>query len=242
MRVSTACSSSGACWTAAVASPPLTEVRWSKACRLIPSRYPTVGLFDRIAAPEDIDALIEIESWTNDRISTELGILHVVPRDEWVVGRPMASVIMAAFCHPRPGGGRFSSSDRGAWYAARSVETSLAETIHHRTRELAEVGHFDTRVEMRLYHADFRDAFHDIRPNRPAWAPLYDPESYTASQQFGRELFEEGSNGVVYRSVRHEGGECLACFRPARVLNVRVAGHYEYKWEGRPEPRVRKVA
>ena len=225
-----------------MASPPLSEIRWAKACRLIPSRYPSVGLFDRIAGPEDIDTLIELESWTNDRLSTELGILHVIPPDEWVVGRPMASVVMAAFCHPRAGGGRFSSPERGAWYAARTLETSLAETIHHRTRELAEVGHFETRVEMRLYHADFHDDFHDIRARRAEWAPLYDPDSYAASQQFGRGLLEQGSPGVVYRSVRDARGECLACFRPARVLNVRVAGHYEYRWEGRPEPRVRKVA
>jgi hypothetical protein len=225
-----------------VASPPVSEIRWAKACRLIPSRYPTVGLFDRIAAPEDIDALIELESWTNDRLSTELGILHVIPADEWVVGRPMASVIMAAFCHPRPGGGRFSGPERGAWYAARTLETSLAETIHHRTRELAEVGHFETRVEMRLYHADFRDAFHDIRARRAEWAPLYDPDSYTASQQFARGLLGQSGNGVVYRSVRHSGGECLACFRPGRVLNVRVAGHYEYRWDGAPEPSVRRLA
>ena len=42
----------------------------------------------------------------NDRISNELGLLHSVPREEWVTGRSNASVIMAAFCHPRPGGSR----------------------------------------------------------------------------------------------------------------------------------------
>ena len=51
-------------------------------------------------------------------------------------------------------------------------------------------------------------------------------------------LLDEGSNGIVYRSVRHEGGECVACFRPKLVLNVRVAAHYEYRWDGRPEPMV----
>jgi len=215
-----------------------SPIQWRKACRLIPTRYPTVGVFDRIAAAADLEALLELEAWTNDRLSAELGILHVVPRAEWVVGRPMASVVMGAFCHPRPGGGRFSSTDRGAWYGARTLETALAESIYHRTRELAEVGAFETRMQMRLYHADFRAAFHDIRPRRQAFAPLYDPESYAVSQRLGRELLEQGSNGVVYRSVRHEGGECLACFRPKLVLNVRVAAHYEYRWEGRTPPVV----
>jgi RES domain len=218
--------------------PGVSRLRWAKSSRLIPTRYPTVGVFDRIASAGDLEALLELEAWTNDRLSTELGILNVVPRDEWVVGRPMASVVMASFCHPRLGGGRFSGADRGAWYAARTVETALAESIYHRTRELEEIGAFETRMQMRLYHADFRAAFHDIRPRRRAFAPLYDPASYAVSQRLGRQLLDQGSNGIVYRSVRHDGGECLACFRPKLVLNVRVAAHYEYRWEGRTQPVV----
>lgn len=218
--------------------PGVSRLRWTKACRLIPSRFPSVGVFDRIAETADLDALLELEAWTNDRLSTELGILHVLPRDEWVVGRSMASVVMAAFCHPRPGGGRFSGRDRGAWYAARTLETALAESTYHRTRELAEVGALETRMQMRLYHADFRAAFHDVREGRREYAALYDPGSYVESQAFGKRLLEQGSNGVIYRSVRHGGGECVACFRPRLVLNVRVAAHYEYQWEGRTDPLV----
>ena len=225
-----------------MAPPPTSAILWRRSCRLIPSRYPSVGLFDRIAAAKEVDALIELEAWTNDRISAELGMLHVLPREEWVSGEPMASVVMAAFCHPRPGGGRFSGPERGAWYAGRALETALAESVHHRTQELAEVGSFETRVQMRLYHADFTATFHDLRGRCAAYAPLYDPDSYEASQAFARKLLDEGANGVVYESVRHSGGECVACFRPALVRNVRVAAHYEYVWEGKPAPRVRRLA
>jgi len=221
--------------------PPLVRLRWTATCRVIPSRYPSVGLFDAIASPDDLDAILELEAWTNDRLSTELGIINRVPRDEWVVGEPMASVVMAAFCHPRPGGARFSTDDRGAWYASRNVETALAESVYHRTQELVEVGHFDTRVQMRLYHADFGSTFHDVR-GRPLDDPLYDPKSYARSQPFARELLAHGSNGIIYRSVRHSAGHCIACFRPKLVKRVRVAAHYEYVWEGRPEPRVRRLA
>jgi hypothetical protein len=220
---------------------PVAQVRWAKTCRLIPSRFPTVGVFDRVAAPSDLDALLELEAWTNDRLSTELGMLHVVPQEEWLTGQPMASVVMAAFCHPRPGGGRFSDPERGAWYGGRTLETALAESTYHRTRELLEIGALETRVEMRLYHADFRAFFHDIRPRRAEYAPLYARDSYTDSQRFGQELRAGGSNGIVYRSVRHEGGECVACFRPKLVQNVRVAAHYEYRWQGTPEPAVRRL-
>jgi hypothetical protein len=29
-------------------------------------------------------------------------------------------------------------------------------------------------------------------------------------------------SGLLYPSVRHRGGTCLACFRPALVVNVRI--------------------
>jgi RES domain len=220
--------------------PPVTRVNWKRTSRLIPSRYPAVGLFDRVAAPEDLDAVIELEGWTNDRINAELGILSLVPRDEWVAGRPHATVVMAAFCHPRPGGSRFADEARGAWYSGRRLETAIAESVYHRTQELAEIGAFNARVQMRLYHADFHAPFHDLR-RRTEYAPLFDPVHYTTSQQFARTLLDSGSNGVVYPSVRHDGGECIACLRPKLVLNVTVAAHYDYRWHGGPDPVVTRV-
>lgn len=206
--------------------PPIAPVQWEKTCRLVPSRYPTVGVFDRIAAPEDLPELYELEGWTNDRLSSELGLLHVVPTDEWVTG-PMASVVMAAFCHP-PHDARFSDESRGAWYAGRTLETALAESLHRRRQELAEIGEDDARMEMRLYHADFDDTCHDVRG--PEWDRVHDPDDHGAARALGAALLDEGSNGVLYRSVRHAGGECIACFRPRLVTNVMVAGHFEYRW------------
>jgi hypothetical protein len=222
--------------------PPETRIRWTGTCRLVPSRYPSVGVLDQIAAPGDLEAVMEIEAWTNDRLSVEIGILTTIPRDEWIVGEPMASVVMAAFCHPRPDGARFSGSDRGAWYAARTVDTALAESVFHRTREIEEVGHFDTRMQMRLYHADFSTTFHDVRGSDAAWLPLHDADSYLQSQRVGRALLQAGSNGIIYNSVRHPGGTCLACFRPRLVRRARVAAHYEYRWDGSRTPTIRRIA
>jgi hypothetical protein len=219
---------------------PEALVRGRGAARLVPSRFPVAGLFDRVASPADLEAIFELEGWTNDRIANELGLLHAVPADEWVSGKPMASVVMAAYCHPRAGGARFSGEDRGAWYAARTIDTALAESIHHRSREIREVGGYDTRMQLRVYLADLSGHFHDVRTARGLTA-VYDPDDYSASQRLARTLFQNGSSGIVYRSVRHAGGECLACFRPRLVKNVRVGGHYEFRWEGGAEPAVRRL-
>lgn len=220
---------------------PFVRLRRRVTHRLIASRYPSRGILDRVAAPDDLDALFELEAWTNDRISTELGILLRVPREEWVMGSPSSSVVMAAFCHPRPGGARFSDADRGAWYASFALETAHAEALYHRGREFEEVGVTDARLEMREYIASFTGSFHDIRADRAEFRQLHAPSTYEASQRFARERFHAGGNGIVYRSVRQAGGTCLVCFRPKLVAEVRVGGHFEYSWtRGRP-PVIRRI-
>jgi hypothetical protein len=220
---------------------PLTRIQLVNTHRLIPSHYPPVGVFDLIAEPDDLEATVELEGWTNDRISAELGVISRIPSNEWVVGRAMASGIMTAFCHPDPQGARFNGADLGAWYAARSLDTAHSEVIHHRTIELEEVGVLDARLQVREYLADMDAAFHDIRSDNPDFAPLYHPDSYVASQAFAQSLRAGGSNGVLYRSVRHQGGECVACFRPLLVSNVRQAAHFEYRWSGSRVPTITQL-
>lgn len=218
--------------------PPLVHFRRADTHRLIPSRFPPVGILDAIAAPADLALVVELEGWTNDRLSNELGLLLTIPHSEWVVGQPHASAIMAAYCHPHPDGARFNDATRGAWYAGLDLDTAIAETVHHRTQELIEIGVFDARVEMRQYLADFDAGFHDLRAG---FDEAHDPDSYAAGQSLAKTLYGGGSNGVVYRSVRHAGGECVACFKPPLVLNVRPAAHFEYIWSGTPVPKIRRL-
>ena len=222
-------------------TPAITHLPLADTHRLIPSRYPPVGILDAVAAPADLELMIELEGWTNDRLSAKLGVLRRIPPSEWVIGHPQASVIMAAFCHPHPGGERFNDSDRGAWYAAFDLETAQAEAAFHRTAELTEINVFETRLDMRQYLADFDAPFHDVRGHDPAFAPLHDPDRYDASQALGRELLRSGSNGILYRGARRPGGDCVACFRPILVTNVRPAAHFEYLWEGRRVPTIRRL-
>jgi len=185
--------------------------------------------------------MFELEDWSNDRIATEFGILQRIPAGEWVSGKPLSSVVMAAFCHPHPYGGRFNDATRGAWYAARDLRTAHAEAAYRRGAELREVGITEMRLQVRLYVATFNSTFHDLRGPGRDYAAFHEPGSYVASQALAKQLLDEGSNGVLYRSVRRAGGECISCFRPKLVSNVRVGGHFEYRWEGAPEPLIREL-
>jgi RES domain len=89
--------------------------------------------------------------------------------------------------------------------------------------------------------ADFRGEFHDIRGDG-SFAKCLDPGSYRASQNLAGELLEEGSAGVVYPSVRHAGGTCIACFRPTLVNNVRKSVSVEIVFaDAFAEPEIREI-
>src|SRR3954470_23852884 len=86
--------------------------------------------------PRALDELAELEGVTSLRLrGQETGLTDLDPR-ELVFGRPGYTFINAAFLYTRPGGNRFNGEERGAWYCAFEVETSLAEVSYHLTREL----------------------------------------------------------------------------------------------------------
>ena len=90
----------------------------------------------------------------------------------------------------------------------------------HKSVELAEIGTPDESITYDDYQADFAGTFHDLRETA-GWSACLSPTSYIASQTLAARLLEAGALGVVYPSVRHAGGTCLACFRPALVGRVR---------------------
>lgn len=218
-------------------APTEREVRWQPCFRVIPSRYPTIHLFERIADPAEWEALYWIESLTNPRLREEAGDINLVPREDRVSG-PGASVIMAPFTHLDAAGSRFADGTFGAFYAAAQLATSVAETRYHREIFLRATRQGPIELDMRCYLADVASRFHDIRGMRTRTPEIYDPDSYISSQVLGRRLKLSGSNGLVYDSVRHPGGECLAVFRPRLIQNLRQGVHLRYVWDGSRISRV----
>jgi hypothetical protein len=207
------------------------EVRWQPCFRVISSRFPPIHLFERVAAAEDWEALYWLESLTNPRLRDEVGEIDLVPPEDRVFG-PGSSVIMAPFTHLNPDGSRFADDTFGAFYAAASLDTSIAETCYHREVFLRATHQSPTELDMRTYLCDVAASFHDIRGRKEQMADIYDPDSYVSSQKLARILKRIGSNGVVYDSVRHAEGQCLAVYRPRLIQNCRQGTHLRYVWDG----------
>jgi hypothetical protein len=186
---------------------------------------------------EHLKDILDLDNATNDRLISESNLLPAIGIHELVFGVPHCRIVNAAFCHAHPLGSRFNGPDRGAWYAAFELETAQAEVAFHKSVELAEVGWFEEEIIFDDYLADFSAAFHDIREDAQ-FASCLAPASYVASQHLAQQLLDAGSLGLVYSSVRRNTGTCVACFRPALVMNVRKERTYRYAWKGRADPEI----
>jgi hypothetical protein len=208
---------------------PVSRVVWSPCHRLIPSRFPTVGLYDRIADPADLEVVLQIEMLTNPRVRDEIGQLQLVPPEERVAG-PGSTPIMAAFTHLNPEGSRFSDGSYGVYYAADTLDTAIAEVSHHRAVFLARTREPAMDIDLRLIVAELDAPLHDLRLLDDA--AVYDPLHYGAPQALGGRLRAGGSWGVVYRSVRHAQGFCVGVFRPKALAQARQSRHLALHWDG----------
>ena len=166
---------------------------------------------------------------TNERKIAESGENRAIGPGELLLGVPEAHIVNATFSHPGPYGGRFHSPQRGAWYAGVESETSFAEVAFHKRRFLG-----DGRIQGRHtfdyidFQADFSGRFHtlEIEEQESCLQPDPVPQCYGASQALANKLLFEGSNGIVYPSVRRRYGTCIACFRPALVFHPRRGHQY----------------
>jgi len=221
-------------------TPKVQLVRQNDTHRLIPSKYSANGdsVLVRIADDDDhLKDIFELDNATNDRLLAENNRLPGIGIDELVFGVPYFRIVNAAFCHAHPNGSRFNGPDRGAWYAGFDLETSQAEVAFHKSVELAEVDWLTEEITYDDYLADFSSDFHDIRGDAQH-ADCLNPDSYVASQGLAETLLKDEALGIVYPSVRHTGGTCLACFRPALVGNVRKAKTYLFTWDGTTSPEI----
>ncbi len=208
-----------------------SRIEWKPCWRIIASRFPPIQLFEDVADPDDLEAVLEIESLTNDRLREEAGQLQLVPPKERISG-PGTSFIMAAFTHLNPDGSRFCDGSWGVYYAGIDLDTAIAETRYHREIFLLATNEAPMELDMRVLVADLDGDLHDIRGMQETRPELYRTSWYGASADFARTLREDGANGIIYNSVRRPQGECTAIFRPPLLSNCRQERHLCYVWNG----------
>jgi hypothetical protein len=212
-------------------TPPIARITWKPCYRIIPSRFPPIQLFERVADPQDLEAIFALEALTNPRLRDEAGDIRLVPSEERISG-PGTSIIMAAFTHLNPEGSRFSDGSYGVFYAGRELDTAIAETVYHRERFMRATNEAPQELDMRVYAVDLDGNLHDLRGAQHLRPLICHPDDYGPARHLAKGLRNAGANGIACDSVRHPDGACAALFRPRVLTNARQERHLCYVWNG----------
>ena len=212
--------------------------------RLVSSARLRPPVLEALVPAEDVAALAEIEGATSQRLIAEARGTEGFGRDEFVHGVPYASFINAAFAYAKPREPNRFNASRGAWYAALAVETCMREVAWHMADFLGKSGAVEGRRRLRRAVRQHGRRVRGPESSRPPIRCL-DPDpaiGYPPGNAIADAAFAEGLNGIIYPSVRHAGGTCLAALRPHAVQSVAPGAVYRFEWAGRPEPTITPIS
>lgn len=220
-----------------VVNPMLRKLVHSNTYRLIPSHFPPIALFENLLDPQELEIAYALEGLTNDRLQDQVGNIALVAPEDRVTG-PGTTAIMAAFTHIGVPS-RFTAGSYGVYYAGLSLDTAITESRFSRGRFLQATAEEPQILTMRCYICSVNASFVDVRNDSLA----HDPDSFAYAQGIGRELKLNRELGILYRSVRHPGGECIAALRPKALTPPALqAGHYQFHWDGNSITNVFSIA
>lgn len=194
--------------------------------RIVHSKYPPKNLFDD---DDRINSTLgEVMADTSERLYAPERFVDPLDVRHGLGWGP----VMASFCYPRLG--RFSNGGHcgGAYYAANSAKTAISEWAHHTARFWAGFGYTDeVSAVVRCYTGRVVLPLLDVRgiDKLNKHDPSYE---YNYTRAFSDSARAQGANGVVYRSQRLPGGECIALFRPPSTTPVTQAAHYSCIFDG----------
>jgi hypothetical protein len=207
----------------------VSGVAWNPSYRIISSKYPMVSVYDRITDARNFQAILELEALTNPRVREEAGDYRKIRAEDAIAGAG-STPIMASFAYS--GSSRFCDGSYGVYYAAHEEDTAIAESRYWTEAFLRATNEPSIDVDKRMYVATITGNYDDIR-GKSKRNVLYDPDSYIDSQAYARRLYEKNQvDGVVYNSVRQEGGQCVCAFRPRLISVCRIAKYLQFRWDG----------
>lgn len=204
---------------------------WDKAYRIISSAFPPISVFEDTLDPADLDIAFVLESLTNDRLRDQAGVLNRVQPEDRLCGEG-STPVMAAFTHIGRAS-RFTDGSYGVYYCASSLEAAIAETCFHQTQFWRATQEPGIEITMRTYINSVVQPMHDVRGN--ADLHRHSTDSYPATQAFARPYREARSWGLLYNSVRLNGHECVAAFRPTAVSLPVQGQHFRYVWDDKTQ-------
>lgn len=189
----------------------------AKGYRLIPSRFPTIDLYRRVAPPEAWDALFECESMTNPRF-------RVATNDGATGG--CQNWNQAPFAYANPKGLTFVRPNDFGVELYEKPEGALCASIERRAAFLSECNNPPTEIITRMLVTEFTGEFLDVRGVGPVEAGK---GCYALSD---RCRDDETLAGIIFKSETYPFCDAYAIFAQHALRRSTQERHFAYQWDG----------
>lgn len=192
--------------------------------RLIPSRFPPVPLYERVAPESHWDALHAIETLTNPRVQARKVLTGGAAAVDEASPR-LQNWNHAPFTYLNPEGTWLLDPFLGALELANSLQTALATSMRRRELFLSRTDEPPLDLDMRVLCTAVKGTFIDLTDLDPTL-------TQSARWRLGEELLQQGAAGAVFVCPYRRAGRCLAVFTGAVLERSLQAEHYRFVWDG----------
>jgi hypothetical protein len=191
--------------------------------RLIPSRFPPVSVYRDLVAPDQVEALVEVENKTNPRLRLQERLM--ARRDGTKLDSAMLqNWNLAPFTYENPDGATFFAPERPCLELADTPQTALAVSIARRSRFLSRTKEAATGLDMRMLKTPLDGKFIDLRQ---VSAELVREERWSLGDAVPADV-----DGILFRPAERPTATAIAVLR-GQVLGRSIqTTHYRFEWNG----------
>ena len=192
---------------------------------LIPSRFPPIELYERIANdPEHDAAFKEVEALTNPRLREKARLVGGSGPGETEPAH-LQNWNHAPFTYPNPDGTRFFGPATAALELFDELQTALAVSVRKREAFLSSTNEVPMGLDMRVLVRRVTGRFADCRgrgvePDREVrW-------------RAGRALLEKQADGLLFRPEERPSATGNSILRGQALGRAIQGDHFRFAWDG----------
>ncbi|MFZ5674339.1 MAG: RES family NAD+ phosphorylase [Pseudomonadota bacterium] len=199
--------------------------------RLIPSKYPTIDIYEKFGSREMQALAADLEAIANPRLVAKSRITGGDISVDCSSPR-LQNWNHAPFSYPMPEGTHFLPPPYSVMELASSEQGALARAILRREEFLSRTEEPTCGVDMRMIVNKVVGTFVDLR--------VLVPETpQTTRWELGQSLYEDGVDGIVFKMAELPGYEFICIFNGDVLIERGVQGaHYRFRWDGQRISRI----
>ncbi|UUY01306.1 RES family NAD+ phosphorylase [Sphingomonas sp. J315] len=191
--------------------------------RLIPSRFPPIRVYERIAANDQHDAVTELEVLTSPRVRARQRLIGIGAVDE--ASPQLQNWNHAPFTYLNPEGSALFRPAIAVLELFDTLQTALAVSVVRRERFLRSTRVPKLGLDMRVLTTRIRGEFADLRG-----AAL--PDNKSERWTIGDRLVKAQVDGVLFNCPERSGASCLAVLNSGVLERSVQADHFRFVWDG----------